>query len=249
MTINVLDLFSGVGGMSLGLERAGGFKTVAFCEQDDDACSVLRAHWPDVPIFPDVRTLTRETLDAQGIMVDFVCGGFPCQDASVMSPTRQGTDGARTGLYREAIRIARDFGAGLFMENVTGLLARGFGDVLRDLAQVGYHAEWDCLSARDAGAGHERDRIWILAYPDSKRWQAVIEERGIAGRVRAKLAGHGDTAFSQWHSLVAGERMVRGSDGLRVGVESRRLRLLGNSLVPIIPQVVGEVLMELLDDD
>lgn len=78
----VLDLFSGIGGFSLGLERTGGFKTVAFCEIEDFPRRVLAKHWPKVPIYDDVRTLTAARFAADGIAVDAVCGGFPCQDIS-----------------------------------------------------------------------------------------------------------------------------------------------------------------------
>ena len=78
----VLDLFSGIGGFSLGLERTGGFETVAFCEQDGYACRVLRKHWPTTPIFEDVRTLSAKKLKHHGIQANIICGGFPCQDIS-----------------------------------------------------------------------------------------------------------------------------------------------------------------------
>lgn len=244
MTINVLDLFSGGGGISLGLEAAGEFKTVAFCEQDPDCHLVLKDHWPDVPIFTDVRTLTPAALEAQGIAVDFVCGGFPCQDASIGNVTGQGTSGARTGLYREALRLARDLGAGLLMENVPNLLARGFGDILRDMAQVGIDAEWDCISARDAGAGHERDRLWILADAAGTRWEGLVANNGVFGRARQALADYGDRAFGTWHAMVAGEPVVRSSDGVHIGMERKRLRILGNSVVPVIPQAIGRGILE-----
>src|SRR6476659_6022774 len=78
--LRVLDLFSGIGGFSLGLERAGGFETVAFCEIEAYPRRVLAKHWPRVPIYDDVRTLTADTLSRDGIAVDVICGGFPCQD-------------------------------------------------------------------------------------------------------------------------------------------------------------------------
>jgi DNA (cytosine-5)-methyltransferase 1 len=78
----LLDLFSGIGGFSLGLERSGAFRTVAFCEIEAFPRKVLAKHWPEVPIYDDVRTLTAERLAADGIGVDAICGGFPCQDIS-----------------------------------------------------------------------------------------------------------------------------------------------------------------------
>lgn len=78
--LRVLSLFAGIGGFDLGLERTGGFKTVAFCEIDPFCRRVLAKHWPEVPCYDDVRELTAERLAADGIAVDVICGGFPCQD-------------------------------------------------------------------------------------------------------------------------------------------------------------------------
>lgn len=83
MKLKVLDLFSGIGGFSLGLERTGGFETVAFCEIDPYCQRVLKKHWPNVPIYEDVRNVTREQLAADGIFPNVITGGFPCQDISV----------------------------------------------------------------------------------------------------------------------------------------------------------------------
>ena len=97
--LNVLDLFSGIGGFSLGLERAG-MKTAAFCEIEPYPCKVLAKHWPDVPIYNDVRTLTKERLDADGIgSVDVICGGFPCQDISTAGNQKGIGEGTRSGLW------------------------------------------------------------------------------------------------------------------------------------------------------
>src|SRR3954470_19482651 len=97
--MNVLDLFSGIGGFSLGLERAG-MRTVAFCEIDPFCRTVLAKHWPAVPIFPDVTQLRGADVGA----VDVICGGFPCQDISVAG-RRAGIEGERSGLWSEYARI------------------------------------------------------------------------------------------------------------------------------------------------
>src|SRR5512139_4315940 len=104
--MRVLDLFSGIGGFSLGLERAG-MRTVAFCEIEPFCRAVLRKHWPNVPIYEDVRSLAAERLAADGISVDVICGGFPCQDISRANGVwgeRLGLDGARSGLWSEFAR-------------------------------------------------------------------------------------------------------------------------------------------------
>ena len=160
----MLDLFSGIGGFSLGLERAG-FETVAFCEIDKKAQKVLRKHWPNVPIFDDVSKLSAGALHERGIAVDVICGGFPCQDISVAGKGA-GLEGERSGLWSEFARLIGELRPRYaIVENVSALLGRGLDRVLGDLAQIGYDAEWHCIPASAVGAPHRRDRIWIVAYP------------------------------------------------------------------------------------
>jgi site-specific DNA-cytosine methylase len=128
--------------------------TVQFCEIEGYCREVLRKHWPEVPCHGDIRTL-------EPTAADLICGGFPCQDIS-LAGNRAGTAGKRSGLYREmlrAIRMVRPRFA--IMENVAALLGLGMGNLLADVAEDGYDTEWDCISARDVGAPHGRDRIWI----------------------------------------------------------------------------------------
>ena len=163
MKLRVLDLFSGIGGFSLGLERAGGFETVAFCEIEPYCRRVLAKHWPNVPCYDDVRTLTAERLAADGIAVDVICGGFPCQDIS-FAGKRAGLEGARSGLWSEYARLIGELRPRfVVVENVPGLLSLGMGDVLGSLASLGYDATWDCIPAASVGAPHRRDRVWIVA--------------------------------------------------------------------------------------
>ena len=163
--LKVLDLFSGIGGFSLGLERTGGFETVAFCEIEPFPRAVLKEHWPDVPCYEDVRTLTADQLRSDGIAVDVICGGFPCQDLSYAGKGA-GLEGARSGLWSEIARLVGELRPQyVIVENVSALLSRGLGRVLGDLAEIGYGAEWHCIPASAVGAPHIRDRIWIIAYP------------------------------------------------------------------------------------
>jgi DNA (cytosine-5)-methyltransferase 1 len=165
--MRVLDLFSGIGGFSLGLERAG-MQTVAFCEFDKHAQKVLKKHWPQVPIHDDVRDLDGKQYRGA---IDVVCGGFPCQDLSAAGKGA-GFDGERSSLYAEMLRVIGEcLPRYAIFENVTGLLTGGrgrwFAKFLYDLAEVGYDAEWHCISASKLGAFHHRDRVWIIAYPPS----------------------------------------------------------------------------------
>ena len=163
MKYRLLDLFSGIGGFSLGLERSGGFETVAFCEIDTKARLVLKKHWPNVPIFEDVTTLTKDVLDECGITVDAVCGGFPCQDIS-LAGKGEGIEGKRSGLWSEYARLIGELRPRyVIVENVSALLGRGLDRVLGDLAALGYDAEWHCIPASYVGLPQSRDRVWIVA--------------------------------------------------------------------------------------
>ena len=190
--MRVLDLFSGIGGFSLGLERAG-METVAFCEFDAEARKVLENKWPDVPIYDDVRTLTKERLDNDGITnISVLCGGFPCQDISVAGNQAGISEGTRSGLWSECARLLGEIRPQYaIFENVTALLNGGGGDwfkrVLWDISEVGYDAEWHCISASELGAHHHRDRIWIVAYPNGSQ----REGGGVSFGVQQKYSDTG----------------------------------------------------------
>lgn len=169
--LKVLDLFSGIGGFSLGLERTGGFETVAFCEIEPFPRKVLAKHWPEVPCYEDVRELTAERLAADGIAVDVICGGFPCQDIS-FAGKGAGLAGERSGLFYEVARLVGELGPRyVILENVGALLSRGLDAVLGTLASLGYDAEWHCIPAAYVGAPHRRDRVWIIAYAAGNGWE------------------------------------------------------------------------------
>jgi len=171
--LRVLDLFSGIGGFSLGLERTGGFETVAFCEIEPFPRRVLAKHWPEVPQYHDVKTLTADILRQDGISVDIITGGFPCQDLSTAGKQRGMGDGTRSGLWSEIVRLVGELRPQfVIVENVAALLAgpserRGgwFGRVLGDLAECGYDAEWRNIPACMVAAPHRRERIWVVAHP------------------------------------------------------------------------------------
>lgn len=181
--LRVLDLFAGIGGFSLGLERTGGFETVAFCEIEPFCQKVLAKHWPGVPCYDDVRELTAERLAADGIVPDVITGGFPCQDISVAGKGAGIADGTRSGLWSEIARLAGELRPRyVVVENVAALLSGPgeqpggwFGRVLGDLAALGFDAEWHCIPAAYVGAPHRRDRAWLVAYPASERRKEARE--------------------------------------------------------------------------
>lgn len=176
--LKLLDLFSGIGGFSLGLERSGYFKTVAFCEIEKFPRRVLAKHWPEVPCYEDIRTLDASALSRDGIAVDAICGGFPCQDIS-FAGKGAGLAGERSGLWFEYARIIGEVRPKyVIVENVAALLGRGLDAVLGTLAALGYDAEWHCIPAWFLGAPHGRDRVWIIAYARSIEHQGTGNEIG-----------------------------------------------------------------------
>ena len=158
--MKVGSLFTGIGGIDLGLERAG-MSIGWHAEVDSYCCRVLRKHWPDVPNLGDVRTINWENVPH----VDVIAGGYPCQPFS-LAGARGGTDDPRHlwPVMANAIRQLRPRFA--LLENVAGHLSMGFGDVLGELAEIGYDAEWDCVPAAAVGAPHRRDRVFVIAYPN-----------------------------------------------------------------------------------
>tara|TARA_R100001594_G_scaffold84688_2_gene119229 strand:+ start:48 stop:1124 length:1077 start_codon:yes stop_codon:yes gene_type:complete len=160
--LKVGELFAGIGGIGLGLEMTGGFEVKWQVERDEYASKVLAKHWPEVQRFNDVRTFPPG--DNNDYYVDLIAGGFPCQDISVAGKG-EGLKGERSGLFYEIVRIAERLRPRyLLLENVSALLVRGFGDVLRELAEIGYDAEWHCIPAAAVGAPHRRDRVFIIAH-------------------------------------------------------------------------------------
>jgi DNA (cytosine-5)-methyltransferase 1 len=228
--MKVLDLFSGIGGFSLGLERAG-METVAFVEIDEKARRVLQKHWPSTPIYTDVREITKERLERDGITgINIVCGGFPCQDIS-SAGNREGLSGSRSGLWYEFHRIIKEVKPDYaVIENVSDLRSRGLDEVLRGLHEIGYDAEWHCIPASYFGAPHRRDRVWILAYPHDQG-ESVSPFNDEAPRLQAISRDGG----RHWRDGFSGD--VRMADGLPGGMD--QVKQLGNSVVPQIPEAIG----------
>lgn len=235
--MKVGSLFSGIGGLELGLERAG--MTVRWqVEKDEYARRVLEKHWPEVERFDDVRSVGARNLKP----VDVICGGFPCQDISVAGKGK-GIGGERSGLWKEFARIIGELKPSwIVIENVPALRSRGMEVVLQDLSSFGYDAEWDCFRASDFGAPHKRERVFIVAYPEC---ESLRLEQGRCGRQngqRASVFGFdGNT-----RALVGG--VWPSSSGVcRVahGVPNRvdRLRCLGNAVVPRVAEHIGKLIM------
>ena len=262
--MNVLDLFSGIGGFSLGLERAG-MRTVAFCEINPFCQAVLRHHWPEVPIFEDIRELTADRLGR----VDLICGGFPCQDISTArAAAAPGLAGKRSGLWFEMLRLVRECRPDwVLIENVTRLRTLGADRVLSDLEEAGYTGRPLVVGARDVGAPHPRARVWIVANSnDISLWQQPercggpswvkalqptphdvdADRKGESAlSVNAEVAGsaglHG-SSFSIWERQAGSISSHALADGLPDDLDAG-LKAFGNAVVPVIPYLLGRAIM------
>lgn len=235
--MRVLDLFSGIGGFSLGLERAG-MQTVAFCEIDKACRQRLSERWPTVHIFRDVRKLTNLSLIWHGIYkIDVICGGFPCQDIS-NSGKRVGIKGERSGLWKEFARLIGDIRPRFaIVENVAAINFRGLGRVLGDLSEIGYDAQWDVIPASAIGATHERERCWIIAYPEGF---PGIHQSYLAEEAQRLLNDTPAWASCPWDAPEAA--VCRVDDGIPDRVD--RTSMLGNAVVPQIPEIIGRAIMK-----
>ena len=186
--LRVLDLFSGIGGFSLGLERTGGFETAAFCEYEEFPRKVLAKHWPNVPCFPDVRELKGSDIDGP---IDVICGGYPCQPFSTAGQRRGKEDDRH--LWPEFSRLVAELRpTWIIGENVAGHISMGLDDVLSDLEGQGYSCRTFVIPACAVDAPHRRDRVWIVAHAEklqrdggreySKQGQRQISKSGKRGR-------------------------------------------------------------------
>ena len=242
------SLFTGIGGMDLGLERAG-VESILQVERDKFCLSVLERRWPSVRRINDVKVVTGE--DVAG--ADIIHGGFPCQPVADQGERRVQSD--VRWLWPEFYRIIKEARPEyVIIENVPGLLKRGGIDVLRDLAKGGYNAEWTTLTARAFGAPSHRERVFFVAYPGGDR-RILLEE----------LAGdHRDTwqfsteAFREWEdwrrwldeTVADGdwddpEAEVLGvDDGATTRMDRARVKACGNAVVPSMAEYIGRRIFE-----
>jgi len=228
-SVRHLDLFSGIGGFALAA-RWVGWETVGFCEIEPYCQKVLRKHWPDVPIYDDIRELTGDEIKGP---IDIITGGFPCQDISVAGDGT-GIAGTRSGLWSEFSRLIGELRPRYaVVENVAALLSRGMGRVLGDLSEIGYDAEWNVVSAAAVGANHQRDRTYILAYPGTERvqriWTQPLQEQPAFswckdGRRLEDLPERSD---------LYDARLSRRRDGV-----SQEVGAYGNAIVPQVAEVI-----------
>lgn len=270
--LRVLDLFSGIGGFSLGLERTGGFETVAFCEYEPFPRAVLAKHWPNVPCFPDVRTLKGSDIDGP---VDVICGGYPCQPFSTAGQRRGKEDDRH--LWPEFSRLVAELRpAWVIGENVAGHISMGLDDVLSDLEGQGYACRSFIIPACAVDAPHRRDRAWTVAHCTQLQRNGGAEDRqprerqvsqprkrggpqpladaddaGLQGRSEARDTGRkrarGDKQLERCTDMPRAAWLPepdvgRVADGVPRRVD--RLKALGNAVVPQIPEMIGYAILE-----
>lgn len=221
MTLTVGSLFSGIGGLDLGLERAG-MKVIWQSEIDPYCCKVLRKHWPEVPNHGNIKQIDWQTIQRP----DVICGGYPCQPFSTAGKKQGENDPKHLWpQYFTAIRTLRPKFA--IMENVANHLVRGFGTVLADLASIRYDAQWDCIPAAALGAPHLRDRVFIIALDANSNSQ-----------LRSPI--HEAPQRSRW---LPEPNVGRVAHGIPHRVD--RLRGLGNAVVPQVAEYIGRLITQL----
>ena len=267
MELNVLDLFSGIGGFSVGLEATGKFKTIGFCEQDKFCQKVLRKHWSDVPIYEDIKKL-----DARKIKADVVVGGFPCQSISIAGK-QKGKDDDRY-LFPEMLRVIKEVQPRWIIgENVQNLTNISDGEILQgiynDLESQGYEIQTFNISASSQGAWHKRSRVWIVASNTNSRLSIgeneKIQTRGItfnngssadvsdSNNIRTQIQTQREhtsikmlriTSKESWWQIKS--KLCGVPDGVQYELypdRANRIKALGNAIVPQIATEIGKAII------
>ncbi len=271
--IRVGSLFSGIGGMEIGLSKSiPNIRPMWFCEQDKFAQSILSKHWASVPIYDDVRNINKSNVES----IDILTGGFPCQDISIQGNKKGVNHGKKSGLWWEMLRIIGDLRPRIvIMENVANILRLGGTDVVGSLAKIGYSVEWEIVSARQFGAPHLRKRWFGVAYPTDadraiigKRTEIPVEmatgrriEHGVGFRCQGLSTFWNNKRPSDFKKIGFESSICRMDDGISPELDkteqrkfkkihNERLKTLGNAIVPACSEYVGRCIVQsgLIDD-
>lgn len=249
--LTVGSLFTGIGGLDLGLERAG-MQVIWQCETDPYCRAVLKRHWPDVPCYPDVRELRRS---GSILPVNLICGGSPCQPVSSAGKGLAQED--QRWLWPEFARIVGEFRPQfVLLENVSMLRTRGLRDVITDLAEMGYDAEWELVSAAACGAPHLRERYFVLGYANDEG-ESDVSVNDEASRMSGLVADTNRSGCDGWPRHFTEENWRTQSpdgdwwaseprvDRVANGIPNRmdRIRTLGNAVVPQVAEAVGRMIL------
>jgi len=204
MKLRHLDLFSGIGGFSLGLEATGGFETVAFCDIEKYCLEILEKRYPGVPRYTNIKELNYETIKTDGVFpIDIITGGYPCQPFSVAGRKKGEKDPRH--LWPEMFRLVQELQPSWVIgENVSGHIKLGLDTVLKNLESEGYSARTFSISASSIGANHQRERVWIVANSKQDNYFEQVrrrneEESGIQKKYREE---HGQSRQSSGTSEV-----------------------------------------------
>lgn len=224
--MNVLSLFAGIGGLELGLERAG-MTTVGQVELDPFCQRILAKHWPEVPRHDDVRTAAEWwTNHPPRPTVDLVCGGYPCPAFSQAARGRNTAPNLWPHMRDVIEQLRPEY---VLLENVAAHLGRGFSRVLADLHALGFNAEWSTVTACTVGATHTRRRLFVVAYTNSHSEPVFA--------VDAEMAGAEAATEDRRHWGYPSADDVRADAGLPDRLD--RLRALGNAVVPQVAELIG----------
>ena len=216
------SLFAGIGGIDLGFEATGQFETKWQVEIDEHANKVLSKHWPSVARWKNVTTFPpRPVSDWQ---CDVIAGGFPCQDLS-FAGRGAGLAGERSGLFHEIIRVARIIRPrAIVLENVAALYVRGLDVVLGELAEIGYDAEWHCISAASVGAPHRRDRVFIIGYLADSLGAGTGDQNGTTRRQMGKPSDASEPVTLRQRDRETMPKRIEASGG-----DTRETEAMGNA--------------------
>jgi DNA-cytosine methyltransferase len=234
LSLTHLSLFSGIGGLDIAAEMAG-IKTVGQCEWADFQTKILEKHWPDVPRWRDIRTLTGESFyERTGLRtVDIISGGFPCQPFSVAGK-RGGKDDDRY-LWPEMLRVIRELKpTWVIGENVPGIVNLALDTVLSDLENEGYSSQPFIIPACGVDAPHKRERVTILAYAvngsGAMRWNGQFPDAETDGRKRndhgrgTEAAFTGERREDKSRTIGMADGISEGIHGTASNTESERLQ-------------------------
>ena len=244
--LTVGSLFSGIGGLDLGLEQAG-MKTVWQVEYDDWARGKLDENFPHTEKFKDVREVGKHNLRP----VDLICGGFPCQDLSTLKINRDGLEGKRSGLWAEYFRILCELRPRyVVIENVTALVNDGLARLLCDLASVGYDAEWQTLRASSVELPTRRNRLFIVAYTKSHRPVSMEVYASTMAQVyeqRERFCGNTTLRYeSLEHTVPTIPEHLRVDNGISFELSEieAAVKGYGNAVCPPVAKWIGERIIE-----
>ena len=244
-------------------------ETVAFCEIDPGCQKILKKHWPKVDIFEDITELGFDDYygfnyenkigaigwnkgDVSHTQIDLICGGYPCTGHSVAGK-KKGLENEASGLWNEYLRLIKEIRPKYcIIENSPNLRNTGLGQVLKDVHEIGYNAEWSIVSAYSIGAPHQRSRIYIVLWRNDipycnpfRWWEADPLKKKTSQGWWAERRIKRASVFKQASKIES--RVCQFDDGIPkelVEINDKKIQMLGNAVVPQIPELIGRAIME-----